>query len=224
MDDLSKDAWEEWGDELYGPGARDLKVDLRIKYEDAQRQVTFRTVTVERFVRTSDTGGMMIAYCHLRQARRTFRFWRIQFAADLQNAQPITDVGQWLDTRYAESPLGQRDEFIVQHNGALGALLFVAKADEAFRAKERAVLAAFCIETGGATDALAQMVVAFVSGWPIPSKVKFGQDLRSMLERPVAYRQAVLRTAESVVASDKTVRENETRALGRMSKELGLAS
>lgn len=219
-----KDAFEQWDSELYAEAARVVTADLRITYVDADGQRTHRNVTVERYARTDDRGGgVMIAFCHLRQARRPFRFSRIAHAADMETAQTVTDLGAFLDARYVATPLGRCDAFVSEHAPALGALLFVAKADDALRAKEKDVMRNFCAECGLADAAVCDLVVELVATWPAPSKAQYGADLRAIGARDMAYRELVRRAALAIVATDKTVRENETRALERLQRELGIS-
>ena len=144
---LEKDAWEDWSDDLYGEASRELVAELAITYCDRNGQITHRDITVEKYARTSD-GGVLAAFCHLRQARRPFYFSRIQLAADRSDGAVIENLGAWLDERYEASPKGLRDRFIKDNEAALGALFFVSKADGAFRAKEKVVIRNFCAAQG----------------------------------------------------------------------------
>jgi hypothetical protein len=219
---LKKDAWEDWDDELYAAAARELTADLRIAYVDANGQKTHRSITVERYSRTSADGGVLAAHCHLRQARRPFRFSRIMHAADLATATRIDNLGDWLDARYETTTNGQRDRFVAEHEDALIALLFVAKADDAVRKGEKDVIDRYCAALGLADEQARAAVVAFVAGSAAPSRIAFGTALRGLSERPDGYKRDLVAAAQDIVATDKTVRENELRALDRMRKELGL--
>lgn len=217
----SKDAWEDWSDELYAQASRELTVDLAITYCDRNGQITRRDITVEKYARTAD-GGVLAAYCHLRQARRPFYFSRIKSAADRVDGVVIEDLGAWLDEKYEASSNGKRDRFIQNHEAALGALFFVAKADDAFSAKEKEVFRAFCSAQGIDEPTIQNLVVETVSLWVIPSRIAYGRDLRAMVERDVDYRQSVLDHAHAIVNTGKRVREEESRALERMQRELQL--
>lgn len=218
---LEKDAWEDWSDELYAEASRVLPASLTITYRDRNGQTTNRDITVEKYARTAD-GGVLAAFCHLRQARRPFYFSRIQFAADTTDGTVIEDLGAWLDAKYEASPNGARDRFIADHEAALGALFFVAKADDAFHAKEKGVIRNFCSSQGLGDTEIQQLVIDSVAGWVIPSRIAFGKDLRSLLDRDEPYRRKVLEHAQAIVGTGKTVRDEESRALERMQRELKL--
>lgn len=216
-----KDAWEEWTDELYAADSREIAADLAITYRDRNGKVTNRDIRVEKYARTQD-GGLLAAFCHLRKSRRPFQFTRIQFAADRTDGTKIKDLGAWLDVRYEASPKGARDRFITEHEPALGALFFVAKADDAFDAKEKAAMRSFCAAQGLDDSVIQTLVVDSVAGWRIPSRIAYGKDLRALLERDESYRNAVLTHAQAIVNTGKTVRDEETRALERMRREMKL--
>lgn len=221
MTEPPPDAWEDWSNDLYGSASRELVATLRIKYRDGRDQVTHRTITVERYSRASADGGLLSAFCHMRQSRRPFRFSRIEHAVDMEGMQRIDRLGDWLDARYATTPAGHRDFFLESHISAIGALHYVAKADGAFRARERAVVERFCIDCG-ATPEVAAAVTAVAATWDAPSAVTFGQDLRAVAPRDEAYRMRVHAAAVAIVGTDKTVRDAETHALKRLVKELAL--
>lgn len=218
---LDKDAWEDWSDELYAEASRELAAEMTITYCDRNGQITHRDITVEKYARTKD-GGVLAAFCHLRQARRPFYFSRIQRAADRTDGTAIEDLGAWLDERYKVTPKGARDRFIADHEAALGALFFVAKADDAFHAKEKGVVRSFCAFQGLDDTTVQELVVETVSRWVVPSRIAYGKDLRSLLERDEPYRRAVRQYAQEIVGTGKTVRDGEAHALERMQRELEL--
>ncbi|MFN3417391.1 MAG: TerB family tellurite resistance protein [Caldimonas sp.] len=209
-------------DEYLARADRRLDARLRIMYVDENGEITYRTVDVVRYGRTSAHGGVIFGHCHLRGAMRTFRLSRVRFAADLNRAERIHHLGEWLDARYAGTPFGQRDRFIAEHEAALGVLHHVAKADGAFRAKEKDLLVKFCTGCGLSDQLVLDMVVSEVASWAPSSAVAFGRDLKALKSRSEDYRKAVHATAEAIVASDKSVRDTERRALERLTKELGL--
>lgn len=220
---IDKDAWEDWSDELYADASRELPAELTITYCDRNGQITRRDITVEKYARTAD-GGVLAAFCHLRQARRPFIFSRIQFAADRSDGTAIKDLGAWLDERYEASPKGARDRFINNHEAALGALFFVAKADDAFHSKEKSVMRSFCASQGLDDATVQDLVIESIARWAVPSRIAYGKDLRALLERDEPYRRTVLEYAQAIVGTGKTVRDEEDRALERMQREMKLSA
>lgn len=214
-----KDAWEDWAHEFYSPIlSKSLKTQIRLTYRDAEGQVTHRTVDTEKFfVLPSGAGGVM-GFCHLRQQRRPFRFERILHVAHPATGHVITNLGGWLTAQYASTPDAARDIFLESHEAALVALFYVAKADDVFRQKEKDVVRRFLIELG-LSDADAQTLVLHdMATWVPPSAIGYGKALTELNGRSQEYLALVLESAKAIVATDKTVRDDEIRALKRMEK------
>lgn len=217
-----KDAWEDWANELYEQGvACELTATLRIAYVDANGQKTFRTITTEKFARTPD-GGVVAAYCHMRQARRPFRIDRVQFAAEPETGTRIDDLLGWLQQRYAGTTNGQRDVFMDRHADSILALHHVAKADGAVRAGERAIFQAFCQDVGPLSPEAAEAVVALAAKMVQSSAIMYGRALKDLAERDEPYRRKVLQAAEAMLGTDKAVKDAERHALKRLREALGL--
>jgi uncharacterized tellurite resistance protein B-like protein len=221
--DDGKDAWEEWdymGAEVASTG-KELTRRLKIRFTDKDGQKTEREIDTKRFL-ADDKDGVLQAFCHLRQANRPFRLSRVSHAVDLDTGEVLQDLPAWLAAQYANTPRGQADAFIDAHGDALSALLFVAKADGAFRQAEREHLAEFCRGLEAPSGEVVEVVVGDVGGWAVPSAIAYGKALRGAAGKPEAYRQSILDTARKMVDSDKTAKDDETKALGRMAKELGI--
>ena len=215
------DSWESWNNVLDDPSTtRDLQAHLRIAYTDTLGQRTHRSIQVRRFGLDEHGGGLLVAFCEMRQSMRPFQLARISHVADLDTATTIVDLAGWLDARYIATPLGERDAFLSLHEPALRALFYVAKADDAYRAKEKAAIVEFCTWAGLADTTVQSLVTEEIGRWPKPSAIQFGKDLQFVAALDVTYRERVLQTAKAIVATDKTVRENETRALDRMAKTM----
>jgi hypothetical protein len=80
----------------------------------------------------------------------------------------------------------------------------------------------FCAQQGLVDIAVEELVVEEVGSWAVPSRIAFGKDLKSLLARDESYRRSVLEHAQQIVGTGKTVREEETRALERIRRELNL--
>jgi uncharacterized tellurite resistance protein B-like protein len=220
--EIAKDAWEDWPDALYVQGVGcELEAQLRIAYVDANGQKTFRTVTTERFARTPE-GGILVAHCHLRAARRPFRIGRVEFAAELSTGTRIDNLLGWLEQRYTTTPKGLLDAFWVAHEAALVALHHVAKADGAMRAPERAILKSFCQDVGALSEETAEAVVGLAATLPTSSAIMYGRALRELAERDENYRRKLADAADAMLGSDKTVKDSERHAVKRLRETLGI--
>lgn len=214
------DAWEAWPDDLYNPArARRVQARLRIMFIDRNGVISYRTIVTERYFHQSGQ-GTLIAFCELRQARRPFAFDRIHFAADLSSAQRIRNLPAWLDDLYLQSPIGKADAYIQDNDPALTALFFVAKADAAFRAKEKQIMRDYMAATGLHDDGIQTIAVSSIAERETPSATDYGKALKILATMHDESRRLVLQHAEAIVSSDKTIRDDELRALSRMRKAL----
>lgn len=219
--DPEKDAVaRDWAATEHGPAFDTglASINLRISYRDGDGTETERDVIVQRY-RYGTDGGTLSAFCQLRNERRTFLFHRITRAIDPATGDDIRELGKWLDATYASSPQGKAQGIIDTHLSALLALLYVARADGAFRAKEREIVLAFLELQDVALDD-ADVVVGLMPKWTEPSAVGFGKLLTSLAVKPEPYRIEVLDAALRMVASDKSRYPQEDRALKRMQAAL----
>lgn len=202
---------------------KNLETFLRIEYADADGVITNRSISTNFYTTDSYNGGEINAFCHLRNHVRTFYFDRIRKSADgMRINKQIVDLKVYLNQLYSESPQGKADLFIDEHSGAIGALFFIAKADGAFRQKEKNIIDLMC-SIWGMTDAtVREIIITQMSNWYIPSKIAYGKDLKEILEKPLLYRMRVIAAAKAMIGSDKKITDAETAALMRMQKILNI--
>lgn len=215
-----RDAWEDWATPIYDPyrDGREFKAALELSYRDANGQETKRRVDTERYVHDGHD-GIFHAFCRLRAQRRSFRFSRVQKVVDLSTGEVISHLPRWLDRQYEQSDAGKAEAFMDEHDAALAALFYVAKADGAFRQPEKALISDFCEEQGCSVPGT---VVDAMVAWEVPSAIGYGKVLKELAAMPDDYRQAVFAAAQSMSARKKTVRDTEARAVERMRKALDL--
>jgi len=198
-------------------------VSLRIRYVDAKGETSSRVIDVQEFEHDWD-GCTIQAYCHNRGARRTFKGSRIQEAIDTSTGEVISDLDSWLDAQYEASDAGAVDAFMAEHDAALVALFYIAKADGAFRAPEKRVLSELCEEWGLYDPIQCDLLFKDMGRWATPSAIIYGRVLRELAQMPQDYQQLVYAAAQRMSAGKKAVRDTEARALERMRKELRLSS
>ena len=107
------DAWEGWFFSAEEPHIVEAK--LKIKYVDSNGNASERRVDVQKFDRNL-YGGTFIGYCHLRMAKRTFRFDRIVEVVDLESGELVLNIGDWLYDRYKSSPRYDLDHLLRSSN------------------------------------------------------------------------------------------------------------
>lgn len=199
-----------------------IQIDLQLVYLSVEGAVTTRTVTVERFTHDGN-GGALLAFCHLRHSRRTFLFSRIQSAVDTSTGEIIGHLSRWLDARYVETPEGKADAFLNRHDAALSAFMHIARADGAFRAREKACIKDFCSANGLEDEKAWAATIRELENWHVDTAIAYGRALRTTATMPRAYLEEVYATACSMVASDKKIYDSETHALKRMRREFGIS-
>lgn len=215
QDDVGSEGWTRVAGKFF---AREIAIPLQIEYLSGSGKATAREITVNGF-RYGDDGGVMSAYCHLRGGNRTFYFKRIVRATDPATGAQISELGKWLDAQFLATTPGKAEALLDEHFDAVHSLLYVAKADRSYRAKEKEILAKCLAEVAGEKpDEVIEMAVEATAQWSVPSAIAFGKALTNLSARPTAYRTAVLAAAKAMVDSDKTAVHAEDHAVKRMEK------
>ncbi len=217
----AKDAWEDGGDFgplLYSHHAMPLTAQLSFTFVDKEGQVTQRSVDTRKFV-SDGSGGAIWAHCRLRNANRPFEMSRMSKVIDLETGEMISDLPRWALDRYEQTPHASVRAFTDEHDAALALLLSAARADGAMRAKERELIATWC-RRHGLRDGAVPLLLKDISAWEKLSAVAIGRALRAVASRAAPYPAEVLVVMEAIVATDKNVREDETRLLERARKAL----
>lgn len=76
---------------------RPLQARLRLRYIDRQGVATLRDIQLHHYSLDASTmHGYLHAYCHLRQAPRTFAMCRVHEVIDLDTGEVIRNLPAWL--------------------------------------------------------------------------------------------------------------------------------
>jgi WYL domain-containing protein len=163
--------------------------------------------------------GMLQAEKGSKQTRTRQARERIEGARDWQK-----DLDALFAEQDAIAKLRQTATDIVeQHMHALRALLYVAKADKAFRAAERRLFLFFFKRVAGGqmeTEELEAQCLKAVSRLDAPSTGQFQYSARQLASRDRAYRMAVCATAKAMINSDKTVAPYEVEVFDYLTRKL----
>ena len=213
---IDKDNWEGNFGEVENPFP--VSATLQISYVDGYGTATDRTFTVREAGATS-YGGMLFGRCHMRDAIRTFRTDRIQQCVDAETGEIIQDVLGYLWNKYEQSPERTLDRLLDEHYEVLRVLLYVAKADGQMRAPERKVIAAICKVLSKDMRITDEHVKGLLGRVAIPSLQAFKVSVGKVNKlRDETLKRQVLRAAETIVATQKTVTATERDALDYMSQ------
>ncbi|MCW7494794.1 TerB family tellurite resistance protein [Leptospira sp. 2 VSF19] len=107
-----------------------------IEYIDANNQYSKRRITIKKMVHWYDEYALL-AYCHEREAHRTFKLSGIKSMCDLETGELISDPYNYLVQRFQDSPIGRWTKFLKEFENEILTLVFVAKADGRMTQKER---------------------------------------------------------------------------------------
>lgn len=112
---------------------------------------------------------------------------------------------------------------INQHFHALRALIYVAKADKAYRAAERRLFNLFFTRTAGHrmdTNALRERCMVEAARIDPPTTGQFYYSVRQLIPRTKKYRMAICATAKAMINSDKTVASYEIKVFDYLVRKL----
>lgn len=204
------DAWEGTFWEVDVPV--ELKAIFHLDYVDGNDRATERTVEVRQFGRYG-AAYLLIGYCYLRKATRTFRSDRIRRCVDVGTGEVIPDVGKYLTELYASSPEATLDRIRDEEFDVLRIMLFVGKADGQLRAPERAIIASVCRELTADSRLDDSLIRTFVDQFDVPSLTAFRQAVGRAASLDPRRRALLISSAEAMVATQKTVNPAEQDAV-----------
>jgi hypothetical protein len=122
---------------------------LRIAYVDSNGRQTERVVDVKQFDETL-CGGMIIGFCHLRQATRTFAIDRIRRCIVEGTGEVVGDVRKFLWNLHENGVPSTSDQPVEEDFSFLRARLSAAKTVGGLSEKEAEKIAEACHDlTGG---------------------------------------------------------------------------
>lgn len=188
-----------------------------LEYTDAEGKRSRRRVTIRRVTPTIGSDGgddaYLDAYCHEREAKRTFLLSRVRSLTDVHTGEVVTDIYEALALR-----LPVLDQAFDRLENEILVLAYLARADGRMQGVERDVIVQFVLSHSIAdidTIALAKRI----------SRVRceeedFSACLRSIRNGTLEIRQSLLQAARDLVSSDERVHANEAAALQQLESYL----
>lgn len=210
---------------IFQYGGRRLTATLNIEYvSKSTGEVTTRMIEVENFSCSRDgIGGVINAYCYKRMAPRTFFIENINWAfANHKHQQKTDNVIGLLFSLYDDTEAGKTELVFQEHMEAFMVFYFVAKADNAFRAKEKILVGAFLSIHGVDKPDVVNQCIDTMYQFGSLSNIAFGKAMRTLLGRPMLYRKQIYAVCNAMLKSDKSVTDREEAAMVRIKKELKL--
>lgn len=201
----SVDAWES---DYVISEEEQYAVDLPawVHYRDSKGQDSRREIAVRRIAKREDGSFVLLAFCQVRKANRSFVVSRIEQFIDLTTGEVVPDVGPHLMACYWASPAGQLAGLWDRRAAELRALLFVAKADGALRIQQRALILAYLQRIEPSLVAGDDHLKEALSGWEINQR-QFRADLKTVAALEVEIGAALLAALEGLAATRKSKRD-----------------
>ena len=220
-----------WDDDYlidYAAGTKRRKLNgvaLLIYFVDRNGEATERNISTVNYVHDPEThGGSVYAFCHLREAYRTFSFSQIKMVVDLNTGEVVGDLGAFLDSLYMTTTVGVVDKFLDDHSAGMFVLFSFAKADGAMRAKERVIMLDWARAQGLSDEAaLTNLEAEMKKNWYATTSAFW--DAVNAVKREArgeAYVQSIWSAAQAILNSDKKLSEQEEQYLKYAAKQWGL--
>lgn len=170
-----QDTWDESVDELGGSPFRcDVKLGFSYVTSGVGGVVTTRQIRTKAFVAypalpEHDIDFLVLGFCNLRKANRTFLTSRMEGVTELDTGRHIYDINHYLTEAYATSDYKKVDEFIDTRMSVVECLLHLAKLDGEITQTQKSLVIDYITETCG---------VAIVTDLVVDKLIKdFADDL-----------------------------------------------
>lgn len=202
-------------------GYKSAAARVRIRYTSGQGQASEREVDIQSYDDTTGI-GMFEGFCHLRRARRSFYFARVGQAIDAETGEVINDLRAHLNAEWGQGTGPALRLLHTEHNTALEALLYMAKADKAIRAAELEIITQYCRDVTGDQRLDTATIRAVLNHVHLTSLLGFKQKIGALQREPETARR-VAAACRAIVATQKTIHPDELEALDYLDKKLPLA-
>lgn len=217
-------AVESWEGSFYEVMTqRSAKKSVRIRYRDGGGAVLERVVDIKAF-EPEGRDSLVLGWCHLRNANRTFRFDRMDRVIDVETGEVIPDLQAVLNAEWDASPEPVLDALFARHRDLLRMLLFAAKADGAMRAAEVAVIVRHCVELTGDDRIDVGLVKDLLGSVDVPTITGFIRAYNRLRREVPRDAQRAAQACREIVATQGSVHPAEQAMLDVLDRPLPEAS
>jgi hypothetical protein len=192
---------------------------VEITYRDASGNVSRRRIRTREFDR-ANANGYLSAFCELRGAPRTFRMDRVLRAVDAETGEVIASLHEDLRVRYEASPERAVDRALDESDLELSVLMFIARADGAFRKAEKDLVLDFLRSRTGDERVEDAVLEKQLANYGKGSVHTFKRDVGKLKALPEDRREALHGLAARLIATQKTVHPAEQEAVSYLAKRL----
>lgn len=219
--DSDRDNWEGAFWDVQSP--RNITANLQIEYRDGAGSRTTRDIGLMKYG-AAEGGAMLWAYCHFRQANRTFRTDRIITCIDLDSGEIINNLEVWLNEKYQASPDFAIENIIETTWDALRVLYYVSKADGRLTQKERGIVrnaVRSLSDHPGIDDGRIDDMFNAIDN---PTITAFKQAFGRLVKQNRQFAVKVASWSADMVATEKTISAAEQEALDYLKATLSKPS
>jgi len=196
-----------------------IEITLEFDYTDSNGEQSFRLVDVRQFDEKLG-GGMIIGFCHHRQATRTFRIDRIGHCIVYDTGEVVEDLRTFLRREYEKSAYATTDRLLDEEYNLLRVLLYVGKADGRLMNREVEFIAQMCREVTGDQRITGGIVTNMLSRMEVPNLNAFRIAVGKLVSLPEERRSSILRKVESMIGTKKNISAVEQDTIAYLKKKL----
>ncbi len=205
--------------------------EYRIIYEDGKGKKTERDITTIKIGEDFDDDIMILAYCHMRDAKRSFYATRMIELIDLETGEVIKDKRAYLRNKikeYMDSPeyllmlkeqerLKYQYDFIQKNKDLLDIMSYIVRVDGSYNQKEK-LFVRYYLKLSEITDILDDdMVDSIMKNFGLITYQSFQAKVRKLQDKN-AFKFDLLDFAKEIVATQKTSTDAEDQIISYLEK------
>lgn len=197
-----------------------LNTLAHITYNDAKGQRSERRVTMKAIQKTYDDDYIITAYCHEKQAQRSFKLSRIDKLVDMETGEIFSDPSKYFLDKFTDSPIGQITKSFQECEPEILILSFMARADGVLRKKEREIIATYLQHKYNST--LDTQLLDDEIRRTYCESSDFRKSLKTISNKTELERTQILQYATDIANTDKKIDPIEAGIVELIKRELKL--
>ncbi|HRP91074.1 MAG TPA: NINE protein [Edaphocola sp.] len=197
-----------------------LNTLAHISYSDAKGQRSERRITMKAIQKTYDDDYIITAYCHEKQAQRSFKLSRIDKLVDMETGEVFSDPSKYFIDRFMDSPIGHITQCFQEYEPEILVLSFMARADGVLRKKERKLIADYIQHRYNST--LDEKLLDDEIRRTYCESSDFRKSLKTISDKSEIDRIQILEYITDIANADKNIDPMEAGILELVSRELKL--
>jgi TM2 domain-containing membrane protein YozV/uncharacterized tellurite resistance protein B-like protein len=189
-----------------------------INYTDASGQKSERRITLHSICSTYGNDYMIQAYCHEREAERSFKLSRISQITDMETGEFFTNPQKYFLDRFQDTPIGKITKCFQKLESEILVLTFISRADGFLRKKERQIIMNFILNNY--EYELDNNILEDEIRKTYCESSEFRKSLKKIKEFPILKREEIFKLSIDIVNTDKSPDPMELGAIELIRQEL----